>query len=231
MSIGPPIDAKSTVNLTLGQVSGLHLISETPIKSLTAVEWLQNIGGNKPDIIETPSIDKPTIKGDRRSVPPVVGHFEAYMILNEDELADTNLVLGNAKIPGAIRNAFWEINGSTGPIKAALLDNSHIFVGVDASIMDIDDFNGNADDFDGNRYGIKSFSLTGDKGQIEYQQGEYFLNNSVLAAEIITNLKFTDAPLGSSGRIEYMELGKSSPDITDVDLALANPLLIIVDVN
>ena len=100
-------------------------------------------------------------------------------------------------------------------VKAAYLDNALIFVGVDASITGIDDFNGVPADFTGNLFEVKSVGLTG-------LDGEFFINDSVLAAEIIDSLKFSDTPQGSSGLIEYLELNKPSnlpalqPGIMDI---------------
>jgi hypothetical protein len=203
VEIGDPISEKSAVTLTLAEVTGVNITSQSPFKSITVTDWINAMGsGGIADLIEAPWISKLTAKGNKRAEPdPIPGDFEASLMLTGDNNA--TVLLGNAKIPGAIRNAFWEIDGGLGTVKAACLDNALIFVGVDGSITDIDGFNGVPADFTGNQFEVKSVSLT-------CLDGGFFINDSVLAAEIINSLKFSDTPQNSSGLIEFLELNKAT---------------------
>jgi hypothetical protein len=61
IAIGSSTNPKATVSMTFDRVSNLTINSETPIKMISATEWL---GG----AINAPSIGTITVKGDRRRI-------------------------------------------------------------------------------------------------------------------------------------------------------------------
>jgi peptidyl-prolyl cis-trans isomerase A (cyclophilin A) len=108
-NIGAPANAKDTLTMTLGRVSGLGVTSQTPIKSLTVVDWLETDG---PDIVEAPWLGKLTAKGDKKR--GIVGDFEGALALTG--AGATKATLGSAKIAGDLRDCTWDIIGHMGKL-------------------------------------------------------------------------------------------------------------------
>ncbi len=202
---------QDTLQVKLDQVSGLRIVSQTPIKNLQVVNWLRGTGAVE-DLVQVPWIQNLTVKGNSRE--NIDGDLETDLLLTGP--AGDNIVLKNVKIKGAIRNAFWEMEGSSKKISAALMDNALIFMGVDEDILGISDFVGIPGDFKGNNYELGLFQLTG-------RDGDVFINNSVLAAETISKFKLPDFASGS-GLIEFIQTSKDIPELQSI------PGLIVRDI-
>jgi hypothetical protein len=100
------------VSIKFDQVRDLTLDSNTPIKSLTATEWIDSNGSAADEII-APSIDYMRVKGDRRR--GIAGDFDADLLLTG--AIDANKpTLKNGRIAGALNGA-WEIDGDAGNLK------------------------------------------------------------------------------------------------------------------
>lgn len=110
-----PAGPRDTVALALGRVADTAVDTHgQPIRSLTAVEWL-NGEGSGIEQIAAPSLGKLTIKGDRRAERD--GHFQATLVLDGSDGA--KLTLGRAKIAGAVDGPAWDIAGAVGAIAIA----------------------------------------------------------------------------------------------------------------
>ena len=107
VTIGPPApgDTRATVDLTFGRLAEVSIVSETPVRSFTATEWLDLDA--TPDIFETPWIGRLTTRGDRRTGS--AGHFQADLLLNGS--GNPRSTLGATRIAGDLRQAEWNITG------------------------------------------------------------------------------------------------------------------------
>ncbi|MDH3583608.1 MAG: hypothetical protein OER86_05275, partial [Phycisphaerae bacterium] len=110
ITIGAPDTDKDAVTLTFGRVGDLVLSSQTPIKSLTAIEW-KDFGGPD-DSITAPWMGSLKIKGDKKLA--IDGDFEADLVLSG--VGAPKQTLKSAKIAGDVRNADWSLTGDSGAI-------------------------------------------------------------------------------------------------------------------
>ena len=113
-TIGNPLTSKGTVSLSLGDVTDLSINSATPIKSLTAVEWVD--GSGVIDNITAPWIG--TVRTTGIKADPSRGNFEAGLTLSGIGAAKS-IALGSLSAAGSIAKGDWVIAGSIGPITAA----------------------------------------------------------------------------------------------------------------
>ncbi|MCH9021799.1 MAG: right-handed parallel beta-helix repeat-containing protein [Planctomycetes bacterium] len=167
--IGDAADSQAAVSIQLGRVSNLKILSGTPIKSLTVVEWLDD---EMDDVIDTARLGRLLVKGNKKATPVIEGDFEADLILRGIP-NETKAVLGQAIISGRIRNAFWEITGSVGVIIASGFDNSLLLVGVNETIDDIADFAFGPGDFIQEQYEIRSVILRGAPDELFVNDSNY----------------------------------------------------------
>jgi hypothetical protein len=111
-------DTKTEASLSLGRISDLSVFSQTPIKSIRAIEWLDT--DSTEDVIQAPSLGTVTITGRKASakagLSALAGDLAAGMLLTDAARKQT---LGGAKVAGAISDAFWQIAGNAGSIVAA----------------------------------------------------------------------------------------------------------------
>ena len=106
--IGTAAAAKPAA-LAFGRVAERSVTSLTPLKSLTALEWLDQDA--VPDAITAASLDALTVKGDKKL--GVRGDFQADLALLGGEAAVT---LGNAKIAGELYQSRWDVVGAVGTV-------------------------------------------------------------------------------------------------------------------
>jgi len=107
---GTPDDRPLT--LYLGQVQDLVVQSGTPIRSLTATEWLD--ADATPDRIVAPWLGTLRISGNRRA--GIAGHFQAGLDLSGN--GARRYTLSSVRIAGDLMDADWDIAGDAGSITA-----------------------------------------------------------------------------------------------------------------
>ncbi len=103
---------RDSVTFTFGVVTDLVLVSLIPIKSLTAIEWIDTNDATVPDRIETPSLGKLNIKGNKRTGE--LGRFEADLLLGQTPDPNARQTLGNTTIAGPVDNVTANIVGDVG---------------------------------------------------------------------------------------------------------------------
>jgi len=219
ITIGPRMgdDTKTTVTLNLARVADTSVISETPIKSVTAIEWTDNDAA--PDVIDAPWIGKLTTKGAKanakKGVVGSAGDFQAGLSLSGE--GASKAALGSAKIAGDLSEAEWDIMGEMGKLNVRGFardvtvrttswmagvtvggaDHADFLAGVDAAVARRA---GAAADFVNPDAGIKSFKVTG----IKVAKGEvpprFFADSNISAATIgQVNLLNVDFDNGGTG--------------------------------
>jgi hypothetical protein len=92
ITIGPSSNPKAKVNMTFDRVSDLAIDSDTPIKTITATEWLDT--DDTPDEISVPSLDTLNIKGDKKRA--IGGDFAGTLTVTNNA--------GSLKIAGTLSN-------------------------------------------------------------------------------------------------------------------------------
>jgi len=102
------VDPGSGVTITLGNVRDLQLDSALPVKSLRLGSWLDTADSDADGIV-APAIDRLI----------AIGNFQADLTLNEDGTAPKAVVLGSARVVGAVSGATWSIYGAAGLIQGA----------------------------------------------------------------------------------------------------------------
>jgi hypothetical protein len=102
ITIGAPDPVNSAAVLTLGRVTDLSVDSGTPIRSLTATQWVDTSGQDSS--ITAPWIGSMSIGG---SFQPA---------LNLDGRFNPRQTLGSASIAGDLLSHTWNIAGNVGPI-------------------------------------------------------------------------------------------------------------------
>ncbi|MFA6134540.1 MAG: Ig-like domain-containing protein [Phycisphaerae bacterium] len=119
--IGSSSDPKAVASLTLGQVTDVDVVSAMPVKSLSAVEWLDVDGNN--DILRAPSIGSIVVAGRkanaRAGITALAGRFDADMILSGIGVLAGKPALGSVTIAGDLDTALWDIQGSIGSVSVA----------------------------------------------------------------------------------------------------------------
>ena len=104
--------------LTFGRLSECRLVGgDVPIKSLSAVEWLDDDG--TADVLTARWLGTLTITG-RKGLAPLDGDFEADLALTATNAKGVSL--GTFKAAGAIGGSAWALAGSAGAIKAGSTD-------------------------------------------------------------------------------------------------------------
>jgi hypothetical protein len=110
-------DARTETGIILGRVKDLRIVSDTPIKSIRAVEWLDT--DSIEDIIQAPSVGAVTITGRKASAKSgqtaLAGDLAAGMILSD---ATRKQTLGATKVAGSILKGNWRVAGNVGAISA-----------------------------------------------------------------------------------------------------------------
>jgi hypothetical protein len=110
ISIGAPVLPMTGCTLKFGEINDLTLSSSTPVKSLTAVEWLRGT-------LDTSWISTLAITGNKAAAAD--GDFDANIILSGTD-SPKNMTFKSAKIAGAVGGATtWNITGSCGTIQIA----------------------------------------------------------------------------------------------------------------
>ena len=113
IDIGPSDVATATVGMTFDLVRDLSIYSQTPIRSISAKEWLDS---GADDLVSAPSVGTLTISGDKTRGR--AGDFQAGLLLsgNANPLVPT---LGSVVIAGGVGVADWDIAGRAGSISIA----------------------------------------------------------------------------------------------------------------
>jgi len=107
ITIGQSDNPKDTLTLSLNLIENLSITSAMPIKSFTALEWIDS--DETPDVLTAPSIGSITIKGSRPF--QLAGDFEAGVVVTGP--ADPKkATLGAVRIAGSLTSAVWDVVGS-----------------------------------------------------------------------------------------------------------------------
>ena len=109
--VGGDPAGRNTLAMDLGVVGDLQVTSQTPLKSVQVVEWLDGDGTR--DTITAPSISRIVVTGDRRTDEP--GDFDANLVLTGTEKGRS---LGRMDVKGAITGGEWQVTGDIGTIQA-----------------------------------------------------------------------------------------------------------------
>jgi len=110
--IGAAATTGDTARLSFGRVADLAVNSQTPIRSLVALEWLD--AGADDDVITAPWIGTLRIKGNRRA--GLAGQFDADLSLT-GEGAPRGRALSSAVVAGPVTGE-WTISGDVGTVRA-----------------------------------------------------------------------------------------------------------------
>ena len=196
ITIGAPAagNTKATVALTFGRVADTTINSQTPIKSLRVVEWLDT--GGAADAVHAPWLGKLTTKGNKKAGIP--GHFQADL-----ELAGPGpkAALGSAKVAGNLSGCAWDVGGvmgklavvgtarnvtvrSSGPMGGVSLgaaEHADFLAGIKAGVGRRATAN---DDFEDLTASIKSFKVAGLKLPKGQASPRLFVDSNVSAAWI-----------------------------------------------
>ncbi len=106
-------DIKTTLAVTMGQVSNVSFTSLTPMASLTVTNWLDS---GEADVISAPSLGKLSTKVNKKLAIAENGDFQAGLDLTGDGVLAGKNTLGSASIGGRLGEALWDITGSAGNI-------------------------------------------------------------------------------------------------------------------
>ena len=121
ITIGEPTSEKDTITLKFDKVFGIAVATQTPIKSLTATEWIAVDGVEKDEEhnhIDAPWIGKIAIKGNKKV--GILGHFNVSLNLDPSGLdRQPKRTLGSVKVAGGIDGKVWNLVGDAGAIRAS----------------------------------------------------------------------------------------------------------------
>jgi Tol biopolymer transport system component len=113
--IGPAASAGAAVNMTFDQVRDLSIVSQMPIGTLKATEWLDLAA--PADLIQAPRIGTLTASGrlanTRLGVTSLAGDFQASLKLTD---ASARQTLGTVKIAGSVGGEDWDVAGKVGAV-------------------------------------------------------------------------------------------------------------------
>jgi 6-phosphogluconolactonase (cycloisomerase 2 family) len=187
IAIGGSETAKTPVTMTFDQVADLRVDSATPIRSVTAAEWLNPTGA--PSGITAPWVGSLKIAG-RRAAPGVAaltGDFKGDLQLTSTA---AKLNLGTMSVAGWLDGAVLRSTGPIGAVTAGGLRNSRILAGVKESVAGLP---ASADDFDV-LTSIGSLTIRGIAGQ-----AKGFLNSDVAAWTLGTiSVKGVETTIGQA---------------------------------
>jgi len=207
-TIGAPAKPNDTLTVILGRVNGLGLTSDTPIKSLTVVDWLETDG---PDMVTAPWLGKLTSKGDKKR--GIAGDFEGGLTLSG--VNAKKATLGSAKIAGDFHRADWDITGNMGKLTVVgtaddvTVRTTKDMAGITLGAADGADFlagiaagavrRAGEDDFDNLLATIKSVKITGLKNAPPGLNP--FFADSNFSAAFIGNVSLLNADYDNGGEI------------------------------
>lgn len=107
-------DVTTATIFALDSAEELSIHTDTPIKSLTALQWRDRTG--TADVLDAPSLGTLTIKGAPARM--IAGDFEADLTLTGVGVAAKKLTLGAVVAAGKITAGSWSIHGLAGSVKA-----------------------------------------------------------------------------------------------------------------
>ncbi len=116
ISIGAAPAGGKGVSITLGVATDVTIDSQTPIKSIKAIEWNdtdRGVDGANADQLIAPWVGKISTKGHRKS--GIAGDWEADLLLDGAN-APKGITLKSAKIAGSLGGAYWDILGNLGKV-------------------------------------------------------------------------------------------------------------------
>ena len=188
ISIGAaPADGKG-VSITLGVATDVTIDSQTPIKSIKAIEWNdtdRDANGANADQLIAPWVGKLSTKGHRKS--GIAGDWEADLLLDGAN-APKGITLKSAKIAGSLGGAYWDVVGNLGKVtvrravensvisasddiaslKLGAVWNSRFFAGctdevADADLAILEDFDhvASADEYTNSQARIGAINVSG----------------------------------------------------------------------
>ena len=117
ISIGTPLDYRTTLTATFNRLREFSLDSGMAIKSFTALEWLDEDG--EVDGLTAPSIVTLNIMGDARR--GILGDFQADLVLTGENAVTA---MKTFKIAGTVSDSVWIVGGNAGTISAGSLEDT-----------------------------------------------------------------------------------------------------------
>jgi hypothetical protein len=205
ITIGSSLNPKAAVTIVFDQVSDLTINSQTPIKSLTATDWL---GGS----IDAPSIGSITTKGDKKrsitgdldvdvtsgtiqsikAAGTLSGNWTCNSVKNISamDVIETNLTLnqqpdakmlalGSLIAKGWIDSSRILSTGNIGTVTAGAMINSTCFAGVAEGVSGLPD--AETASFSETAT-IKSVAIKG----IKTEPSPYYINSNIAATNILS---------------------------------------------
>ena len=97
--------AQESLSLKVDQLSDVSLISQAPIKSIEATEWLDL--NSTPDVLAAPTVDKLKIDGDKKR--NLAGDFQAGLYLSGSGTGEPTLE--KVEIDGHVSDGIWQVQG------------------------------------------------------------------------------------------------------------------------
>ncbi len=113
ISIGPPGSHRDTLTLKLGQVVDTMLISQTPIRSATLINWRNT--ATPGNLIRAPWVGTLKATGDKRR--GILGELIVNLELLDNLVAKT---LGTVRVADAL-SGIWQIAGHVGQISVGAI--------------------------------------------------------------------------------------------------------------
>ena len=111
----PAGDEKTQANITLGRVRDLSIVSQTPIKSIRAIEWLDT--DSTEDVIQAPWVGSIAITGRKAKakagLSALAGDMAAGVMLTD---ASRKQTLAKATVAGSMLKGNWQIAGNLGTL-------------------------------------------------------------------------------------------------------------------
>jgi hypothetical protein len=137
-------EAGVKTNISLGRVQDASILSQMPLGTVRASEWLDTTGFN--DVLAAPSLKHLRITGSSE----VRGDFQADVQLTR------NSTLASFSVAGVLSDAQIRLTGGVGTVKLGGIENSTFFAGVDELPDSKSDFK--------KARTIESFTVTGLEG-------------------------------------------------------------------
>jgi hypothetical protein len=133
--------AGSTVTIKADRVFDLGVTSDTPIKSITATEWLAPAGA--PNQIAAPWVGSVKIKGDKAR--SIAGDFQARIVVTD---ASVKSSLGKLSVAGRASEGGVTSSGHIGSVTVGAMSNFTVAAGVKTVVAGVPEAPDAADDFD-----------------------------------------------------------------------------------
>lgn len=106
----PQVVGKNGLAASFNRVEDLSIFSQTPIKSLTAAEWVD--GDGSADVVQAPWIGAMRVAGNKKT--GASGNFQADLTLSG--AGSPGLTLAKMDVAGGVSGSAWDITGNVGAV-------------------------------------------------------------------------------------------------------------------